>query len=54
MVPGRNRGGGLVDVPGPVLVLEKVLEPPGESTVGVDWLMVITGFELGFGPAGFK
>lgn len=48
MVPGRNRGGGLVvELPGPVLVLENDLKPePGESTQGEAWLMVMDGLQV--------
>lgn len=49
MVPGRNRGGGLVDPPGPVFMLVLGAEPElGESTQGEDWLMVIAGLQLVF------
>lgn len=49
MVPGRNRGGGLVELPGPALALRTVLEPePGESTQGEDWLMVMAGLQVVF------
>lgn len=49
MVPGRKRGGGLVELPWPVLVLGTVLEPqPGDSTQGEDWLIVMAGLQAVF------
>lgn len=49
MVPGRNRGGGLVELPGPALVLENVLKPEtGESTHGEAWLIVMAGLQVAF------
>lgn len=45
MVPGRNRGGGLVEPPNPALVLGAVLEP-GESTQGEDWLTMMAGLQV--------
>ena len=36
-----------MELPGPALVLEKVLEPePGESTHGEAWLMVMDGLQV--------
>lgn len=38
-----------MELPGPALVLETVLEPePGESTQGEAWLMVMAGFKVAF------
>lgn len=49
MVPGRNRGEGLVEVLWPALVLVRYLEPePGESTHGEAWLIVIVGLQEAF------
>lgn len=39
----------MVELPGPALVLEKLLEPePGESTQGEAWLMVMDGLQAAF------
>lgn len=48
MVPGRNRGGGLVEVLWPVLLFWIVLfvPDPGESTQGEDWLMMMAGLPV--------